>query len=83
MSKRDEVASLRDMLNHARKTVELLGDAECEELGRNRVMQLALTRLVEIIGEAANSGFGDNTSTTSRCSLGTDHRDAQPPDPRI
>ena len=54
MSKRDDVVSLRDMLDHAREAVELLGNAECEELGRNRVMQLALTRLVEIIGEAAN-----------------------------
>ncbi|MEE8390665.1 MAG: HepT-like ribonuclease domain-containing protein [Anaerolineae bacterium] len=54
MSKHDDQTSLKDMLSHAREAVELLGSASREELGRNRVMQLALTRLVEIIGEAAN-----------------------------
>jgi uncharacterized protein with HEPN domain len=42
------------MLSHVREAADLLCDASREELGRNRVMQLALTRLVEIIGEAAN-----------------------------
>ncbi|MCD6364995.1 MAG: DUF86 domain-containing protein [Planctomycetes bacterium] len=42
------------MLSHSREAVELLGDSPREELGRNRVVQLALTRLVEIVGEAAN-----------------------------
>ncbi len=32
----------------------MLGDESREDLGRDRVRQLALTRLVEIIGEAAN-----------------------------
>ena len=42
------------MLTHAREAVELLGDASRQDLGRNRILQLALTRLVEIVGEAAN-----------------------------
>ncbi|MCX5886804.1 MAG: DUF86 domain-containing protein [Proteobacteria bacterium] len=54
MSKYDDQVSLKDMLNHAREAADLLGDASREELGRNRVLQLALTRLVEIVGEAAN-----------------------------
>jgi len=54
MSKHDDLLSLKDMLSHAREAVDLLGNASREELGRNRVMQLALTRLVEIAGEAAN-----------------------------
>ncbi len=54
MSKRDDVIVIKDMLDHAREAVELLGDAGREDLGKNRVMQLALTRLVEIVGEAAN-----------------------------
>jgi len=54
MSKGDDSLSLKDMLSHAREAVELLGNSSREELGRNRVMQLALTRLVEIVGEAAN-----------------------------
>lgn len=54
MSKHDDRVSLKDMLSHAREAVKLLGNASREELGRNRVTQLALTRLVEIMGEAAN-----------------------------
>jgi uncharacterized protein with HEPN domain len=54
MSKRDEQVSIRDMLSHASEAVELLGTASRTRLGRDRVVQLALTRLVEIIGEAAN-----------------------------
>ena len=54
MSRHDDRISLNDMLSHANEAVELLGEVGREELGRDRVMQLALTRLVEIIGEAAN-----------------------------
>lgn len=53
MSRHDDILSLRQMLDHAREAVALLGDASCEELKTNRVLQLALTRLVEIVGEAA------------------------------
>jgi len=42
------------MLDHAREATELLGNANREELARNRLLQLALTRLMEIVGEAAN-----------------------------
>ena len=54
MSKHDDRVSLKDMLSHAREAVDILGTTGREELGCDRVMQLALTRLVEIIGEAAN-----------------------------
>ena len=53
MSKHDDGVSLRDMLSHAREAAHLLRNASQEKLGRDRVLQLALTRLVEIIGEAA------------------------------
>ena len=54
MSRHDDQTGLKDMLSHAREAVELLGNASRRQLGNNRVMQLALTRLMEIIGEAAN-----------------------------
>jgi uncharacterized protein with HEPN domain len=54
MSKHDDQKSLNAMLDHAREAIGLLGNASREELGRNRVVQLALTRLVEIVGEAGN-----------------------------
>ncbi len=52
MSKGDDSLSMTDMLSHAREAVELLGNSSREELGRNRVIQLALTRLVEIVERA-------------------------------
>lgn len=54
MSKHDDQVSLKDMLSHAREAVDLLGGSSREELTGDRVLQLALTRLVEIVGEAAN-----------------------------
>jgi len=54
MSRRDDLTSLWDMLDHAREAVKLLGDTSREGLAGNRVLQLALTRLVEITGGAAN-----------------------------
>ena len=50
MSMRDDRMSLRDMLNHSSEAVELLGDGSRDEFGKNRVMQLAVTRLVEVVG---------------------------------
>lgn len=50
MSKHDDQVSLKDMLSHAREAVDLLGGSSREELAANRVLQLALTQLVEIIG---------------------------------
>ena len=54
MSMHDDAVSLKDMLNHAREAVELLSDTSRETFRDQRVLQLALTRLVEIVGEAAN-----------------------------
>ena len=54
MTLRDDRVSITDMLDHSREAVDVLGGLSREDLGRNRVMQLALTRLVEIVGEAAN-----------------------------
>ena len=54
MSKYDDLVGLKDMLSHAQEAVDLLRSSSKEDLGANRVLQLALTRLVEIIGEAAN-----------------------------
>lgn len=54
MSKRDDRVSLVDMLVHATEAVELLGEAGREDLESDRILQLALTRLMEIVGEAAN-----------------------------
>lgn len=54
MSMRDDAVTLQDMLSHANEAVTLLNDKSREEFSEERVLQLALTRLVEIVGEAAN-----------------------------
>ena len=54
MTRRDDSVFLVDMLNHAYEAVELLGDASLDDLTSDRVTQLALRKLVEVVGEAAN-----------------------------
>lgn len=54
MSKRDPELTLRQMLSHAREAVEICEGKNRADLDVDRLLNLALTRLVEIIGEAAN-----------------------------
>lgn len=79
MSKHDEQICLRDMLDHAREAVELLGDSTKEDLGNNRMMQLALTRLLEIIGEAAKRVSTNTKQKKCRYSLESNHWNEKPP----
>ena len=54
MTRRDDTAFLVDMLNHAREAVELMEDASSKGFVIDRVTELALRKLVEVVGEAAN-----------------------------
>lgn len=54
MTKRDDRVGLVDMLVYAEEAIEILGDTSRDAMKANRMMQLALQRLVEIVGEAAN-----------------------------
>jgi len=53
MSRRDDSVPMRHMLDHAREAVSMVSGRSRRELDTDRMLQLALTRLVEIIGEAA------------------------------
>ena len=53
MSRRDDSVPMRHMLDHAREVVVMVHDRTRPELDADRMFQLALTRLIEIIGEAA------------------------------
>ena len=53
MPKRDDFIPMRHMLDHAREAVAMIAGKEPEDLRRNRMLELALTRLVEIVGESA------------------------------
>jgi uncharacterized protein with HEPN domain len=54
MSKRDNVALLSDMLDHAREAVTFIQGKSRADLDADRLLNLGLVRLLEIIGEAAS-----------------------------
>ena len=54
MSKRDPNIALVQILTHSREAVHNIQGKTRDDLDRDRLLNLALTRLVEIIGEAAN-----------------------------
>jgi len=70
MSKRDPDLALRQILSHAREAVEIIQDRTRTDLDTDRLLNLALSRLLEIIGEAANRVkmiFGPNTQNCPGC----------------
>ncbi|MBI2171298.1 MAG: DUF86 domain-containing protein [Chloroflexi bacterium] len=54
MSQHDDYVNLRHMLDHATEAVALLQGITRADLDKDRVLSLALVRLLEIVGEAAN-----------------------------
>ncbi len=54
MSKHDPDVSLRQILAYAREAVEISKGKTRQDLDRERLLNLAMTRLVEMLGEAAN-----------------------------
>lgn len=53
MSRHDDNVRLRHMRDAAAEAIALLGARSAEELRSDRLLELGLTRLVEIVGEAA------------------------------
>ncbi|RPI94941.1 MAG: DUF86 domain-containing protein [Chloroflexi bacterium] len=54
MSRREVTITLRQMLDYSQKTITLSRGRKRSDLDEDLTFNLALTRLVEIIGEAAN-----------------------------
>lgn len=54
MSWRDPEIPLRQILSHAIEAVQIVDGRTRADLDRDRMLNLALSRLLEIIGEAAN-----------------------------
>jgi uncharacterized protein with HEPN domain len=52
MPKHDDLIPLQHMLDHAREAVGMIIGKKPEDLGKERMLELSLIRLVEIIGEA-------------------------------
>ena len=53
MSKHDDRLSMRQMLDHARKARRMAHVRRRADLDSDEMFQLALTRVIEIVGEAA------------------------------
>jgi len=51
---KDDLVRLRHMLDSASEAVELIQGISRTDLDTNRVLSLALVRLLEIVGEAAS-----------------------------
>jgi uncharacterized protein with HEPN domain len=54
MTQHDPSVRLRHMLDNAREAIAMAAGRKREDLDRDRMLQLSLTHLVEIIGEAAS-----------------------------
>lgn len=54
MSRHDPMLAIWHMLDHAREALALVADLSADEFKADRVLNLALVRLVEIVGEAAS-----------------------------
>ncbi len=53
MSRHDPLVSVRQMLDHAREAVAMIRGRSRGDLDTDRQLNLALVRLVEVVGEAA------------------------------
>ena len=53
MSRHDPLLRVRHMLDHANEAMALAHGHNRDDLDSNRLLNLALTRLLEVIGEAA------------------------------
>ena len=54
MSRRDDTVPMRHMLDHAREAVAMVRGRSRSDIDTDRMLQLAVTRILEIIGEAAS-----------------------------
>ena len=53
MSEHDDRLPMHQMLEHAREAVDMIRGRTRAELRTNRILQLALAHLVQVVGEAA------------------------------
>ena len=63
MSRANRTIRLRHMLDHAREAVILVQDRTRTDLDSDRLLELALVRLLEIVGEAASRVSSEERST--------------------
>ncbi len=67
MSEREDRVRLQHMLDASRQAIAFIQGRRREELDRDLQLTLVLTRLVEIVGEAAKNVSDEDESVTPRC----------------
>jgi uncharacterized protein with HEPN domain len=83
MPGRNRYLPFRHMLDHAQEAVVLTQGRSRADLNSDRLLELALVRLLEIIGEAASRVSDEDCAKASRDSLASDRQLAQPADPWV
>ena len=53
MTQHNDQIRLQNMLDHSREAIKFVTGKNRGDLGKDRILELALVRLVEVIGEAA------------------------------
>ena len=53
MTQHDDIARLQHVLEHAREAVSMIEGKERADLRHERMLELSLIRLIEVVGEAA------------------------------
>ena len=53
MTRHDDMVRLRHMLDHSQEALSMISGKQRQDLKQDRMLELALVRLIEIIGEAA------------------------------
>jgi uncharacterized protein with HEPN domain len=61
----NDLIRLRHMLDAAREAIRFIGGASRSDLDQNRMLVFALTRAIEIVGEAASKISKETQSQTS------------------
>ena len=83
MTRHDDAARLRHMLDYARKAVQLASGRTRTDLDADELFGLAMTRVLEVIGEAAAAGRLRHSRPPSGNPLDVNCRNAQSSDPRL
>ncbi len=82
MTQHDDGTRMRHMLDYARKGVKLASGKTRADLDTDELFGMAMTRVVEVIGEAAAGQRGDSRPLSAG-SLAHDRGHAQPGDSRL
>jgi uncharacterized protein with HEPN domain len=53
MTQHDDIVRLQHMLEHAREAIAMIESKDRTNLQRDRMLELSLIRLIEVVGEAA------------------------------